>query len=256
MKRFLVSVLQFDINPDPYENFKLIERLFAIAAGRKSKFVLLPEMFATSFNYETYDEFSKHTMDVLKFLQNLGRKYNTYIIAGSLPVSNRKNNLYNNRSYIISPEGAVAGHYDKMHIFFQNQENQYFTAGSEAKAFHTFYAPIGIQICFDIRFPLPIRELTKKGIKMLFVPAQFPDPRKEHWITLLKARAIENQIYIIAANRIGEEHETSYFGHSMIIDPYGEVLLDAKGEEGVFSEYVDLDFLEAYRKDFPVLEGE
>ena len=229
--------------------------MFAVAGGRKSKFVVLPEMFASPFNYDEFEEFSKHTIEILKFLQSNAKKYGFYIIGGSLPVkNNRGEKNYFNRSYLISNEGAVIGYYDKIHVFFQNDEDQFFMPGNKIPVFQTFYGPIGIQICFDIRFPENIREMVKQGLKILFVPAQFPNPRKEHWLNLLKARAIENQIYVIGANRIGKANDDlSYFGHSMIIDPYGETLTNGYEKEGVISEYVDVDFLDAYRKSFPIL---
>ncbi len=255
MNKFLVSILQYDVSHNSYSNFLILEKLFAVAGGRKSKFVLLPEMFASSFNYTEFEEFSKHNIEVLRFLQNIAKKYGFYIIGGSLPVKNNRENSFYNRSYIITSEGAVSGHYDKAHVFFQNDEDRYFCAGNKNTTFTTAYCPIGVQICFDIRFPESTRQMVKNGINILFVPAQFPNPRKEHWLTLLKARAIENQIYVIGGNRIGKVNEDlSYFGNSVIVDPYGDILANGYEKEGVISEYVDLEFLEAYRKSFPVLK--
>jgi len=254
MKRFLVSILQYDVKKDSLQNFKTLEKLFAVAGGRKSKFVVLPEMFASSFNYDAFEEHSKNSIEIIRFLQNIASKYNFYIVAGSIPIKNNRGDGFFNRSYLISSEGAVAGYYDKTHIFFQHGENSHFCPGEKVPIFNTYYAPIGIQICFDIRFPESIRALVKKGVQILFVPAQFPSPRKEHWINLLKARAIENQIYVVGANRIGKDNEDlSFFGNSVIIDPYGDTLANGYEKEGVISEYIDLEFLEAYRKSFPVL---
>ena len=255
MKRFQVSVLQYDVLDEPMENFKVIEKLFGIAAGRKSKFVVLPEMFATSFNYDRFPEFSKHSMEILKYLQQIALKYDFYIVAGSLPIKSSKDDKFYNRSYLISNEGAVIGYYDKNHIFFQNEEMTHMSPGKSPSIFRTGLAQIGIQICFDIRFPENMRILTKQGMQILFVVAQFPNPRRDHWISLLKARAIENQVYVVAANRIGSASEDlTYFGDSMIIDPHGEILSSGYDKEGVVSAYVDLDFLDAYRKNFPVLK--
>ncbi len=254
MKRFLVSILQYDVRADSLHNFATIEKLFAVAGGRKSKFVVLPEMFASSFQYDELPEFSRHTIEILKFLQGIARKYEFYIIAGSLAVKSSREEKYFNRSYLISSEGAVIGYYDKVHVFFQNDENRYFNAGTKTPVFNTSFGSVGIQICFDIRFPEMIRNMVKQGMKIMFVPAQFPNPRKEHWLNLLKTRAIENQIYVIGANRIGKAtDELNFFGNSVIIDPYGDTLANGYEKEGVISEYVDLDFLDAYRKSFPVL---
>lgn len=255
MRRFPVSILQYSVSNNPADNFKVIEKLFGIAAGRKSKFVILPEMFATSFNHNEFPEFSKHSIEILKYLQQLALNYNFYIIAGSMPIKSAKDEKFFNRSYLVSNEGAVMGYYDKNHIFFQNNELDYFNPGKSPTVFRTGLAHIGIQICFDIRFPENMRHLTKQGMQILFVVAQFPDPRKDHWISLLKARAIENQIYVVACNRIGQANkDLTYFGESMIIDPHGEVLISGYDKEGVVTENIDLDFLDAYRKNFPVLK--
>jgi predicted amidohydrolase len=256
MRRFPVSVLQYDVKRNPVENFKTIEKLFGIAAGRKSKFVVLPEMFATSFNHDEFNEFSKHSIEILKYLQQIALNYDFYIIAGSMPIKSSKDEKFFNRSYLISNEGAVIGYYDKNHIFFQNNELDYFNPGKSPSVFRTDLAQIGIQICFDVRFPENMRHLTKQGMQVLFVVAQFPNPRKDHWITLLKARAIENQVYVVACNRIGQSNENlSFFGESMIIDPHGEVLSNGSDKECVVTEYIDLDFMDAYRKSFPVLKS-
>ena len=255
MKRFLVSTIQFDVTTDAYSNFQTVEKLFAVAGGRKSRFIVLPEMFVAALKPDQLEEFSHHSVEILRFLQAAAKKYGFYIIGGSMPVKSQRENKFYNRSYLISNEGGVMGFYDKAHLFFENEEDIDYSPGLKPPVvYQTFLAPIGVQICFDIRFPEPIRLLVKEGMKILFVPAQFPNPRKEHWLTLLKARAIENQIYIVAANRIGKTENTSFFGHSLIIDPYGEVLANGYEKEGVVSEYVDLDFLEKTRKNFPVLK--
>lgn len=255
MKRFLVSILQYDVRNNALYNYRTLEKLFAVAGGRKSKFVILPEMFMSSFDPDEIKDCAHHVMDIIKFLQQVAKKYDFYIIAGSLPFQQRQSDKFLNRSYLISHEGGVVGYYDKTHVFFQNHEDEHFVAGTKTPVFHTFYGTIGIQLCFDIRFPETIRSMVKQGMKILFVPAQFPNPRKEHWLNLLKTRAIENQIYIVAANRIGQQSEDlSFFGNSVMIDPYGETLVNGYEKEGVISEYIDLEFLEAYRKNFPVLK--
>lgn len=254
LKKFSISAIQYQFSKNPYDTFTNLEKLFQIAGERKSKFVLLPEMFATGFNYDLFEDFSKHSIELLKYLQQIAHQNNFYIIAGSLPVKANQDTKFFNRSYLISDQGAVMGSYDKNHIFFQNNEDQNFISGKEAKIFHTDLANIGIQICFDIRFPETIRQLTRSGMQILFVPAQFPNPRKDHWKTLLRARAIENQIYVIAANGLGEINpDLSYFGNSMIINPYGEIIENSYEKEGIITAEIDLDFQAAYRKSFPVL---
>jgi omega-amidase len=255
MRKTLISIMQYDVKDNPIDNFAVIESLLPEVIKQKSNFLVLPEMFATSFNYKEFYDFSKHSIEILKYLQQIALKYNLYIICGSMPIRSIKDEKFFNRSYVLSNEGAVIGYYDKNHIFFQNNEQDYFNEGKSPTTFRTDFTKIGVQICFDIRFPENIRYLTKQGMQILFVVAQFPNPRKDHWISLLKARAIENQIYVVACNRIGKvSDEISFFGESMIIDPHGDVISSGGTQQGVVSAHIDLDFLEAYRKSFPVLK--
>jgi len=151
-----------------------------------------------------------------------------------------------------SPEGELAGSYRKVHLFSPTREDEFFIAGDEVKTVRTGEATTGGLLCFDIRFPEIARRLVLEGAQILYVAAQFPHPRAEHWEILLRARAIENQVWVVAANRVGKSGELEYFGKSMIIDPWGEIVAAEDEErEAVVTERIDLDKVDRVREMIP-----
>jgi predicted amidohydrolase len=161
--------------------------------------------------------------------------------------------LYYNLGFCFE-SGNLAGTYRKTHPF--KKENSYFSKGSsiEPIALKKQNLKIGFEICYEIRFPEVARKLALSGSGLLVTTAAFPNPRSEHWKILAKARAIENQIPHIACNRTGSAPDCSYFGHSMIIDAWGEVKADAGDKECVIVCDLDLDGKEEIRKSMPVFE--
>ncbi len=256
MNRFLASACQYQIQlGNITQNLSKLEKLLAVAGGRHSKIVVLPEMFASGFLFSQMQEIAKISGDILRFLQEKALQYQFFLIGGTLPVIQQSSGKLFNRSYLISPTGGILGDYDKHRAFFGNHENDYFCNGTKVSLFATDLAKIGILICYDLRFPELARDLTQKGMEILVVPALFPDIRLDHWLTLLKARAIENQIYVIAANGLGKDSTYTYAGHSIIVSPEGRILVNGVLDETVISDYIDIKELQEYRDRFPVLKG-
>ena len=145
-----------------------------------------------------------------------------------------------------------AGAYRKVHLFSPTREDQHFHAGDEAPVVPVEQAVTGGLVCFDIRFPELARKLVVDGATILLVAAQFPHPRSSHWETLLKARAIENQAWVVAANRVGSSGGLDYFGRSMIVDPWGEIVAAEMSErEAVVTERIRLDAVSSARELIP-----
>lgn len=133
------------------------------------------------------------------------------------------------------------------------EEKDYFSAGEESRVIDTVFGKVGLATCYDIRFPELFRELTKNGAEIILVTAEFPAPRDNHWKVLLQARAIENQVFVIAVNRVGRDKRQEYFGKSMVIDPWGEILLEGGNSEEILSCEVDISLVSKIRNEFPVL---
>ena len=182
------------------------------------------------------------------------KRYSKHIIAGSM-LEEKGDGLPFNTSFVIAPTGEVSTKYQKIHLFPLMDEDKKYSPGSKLCFFSAGDIKVGIIICYDIRFPEEVMVLAEIGIEVLFVPAQWPLIRKKHWLTLLKARAIENQIYVVGANRVGQEGETVFAGNSVIIDPLGEIQELIEDKEGIITCRMDLDKLKSIRKENPFQES-
>ena len=185
--------------------------------------VVLPELWATDFAYEKIPELIKDIPELLQSLQELSAKYQVYL-AGSLP--EYANGSYYNTLYITGPEG-IAGIYRKQRLFNPMAEDSLFSPGNDPSPVQTSLGTIGGLVCYDLRFPELLRSQVVLGADILTVSAQWPAARINHWRILVQARAIENQIFVVAANRCGTSNETLFGGHSMVVGPDGTVLLEA-----------------------------
>ena len=171
-------------------------------------------------------------------------------IAGSLAIE--ENNRYYNRFYFVQPDGKVQW-YDKKHLFTYGGEQMHYTPGTERVIVNFRGMRFLLQVCYDLRFPVWSR--NRKDYDAAIYVASWPTPRVEAWKALLRARAIENQCFVIAANRVGEDPNCQYSGGSAIIDPYGRTLAACEDGQVCAAEAVmDMDELVAFRKKFPVLE--
>ncbi len=195
-------------------------------------------------------------------LAELARQKNSYMIAGSISVHAGNNKLYN-RSYCFSPEGKVLAHYDKLHLFDANvndgqgyQESKLFKAGDKIQVVDTNIGKLGLSICYDLRFPELYQHQRQRGAEILVVPAAFTENTgKAHWQTLLRARAIENQCFVVAAGQWGKhDNGRSTFGNTMVIDPWGEVLGCKQQGTGWLCIDIELSRLTEIRSNMPVFE--
>lgn len=252
MKKLIVCGIQMDVKPgDITYNLKTALTLTEKSLMLEPNIIIFPEMFATGFAYPYITKIAANYFNELtSFLTNLAYKTNAYIVGGSIPEL-FEGKLYNT-SIVISPDRKTLGYHRKIHPFALTEETKYFTGGDKISVIDTPVAKIGIAICYDIRFPEIARKLAVEGAEILVVPAQFPNPRQHHWDTLLKSRAIENQLFVVGVNRVGGRNP-DYFGHSMAVDPYGDLIGELNDKEGVLSCEIDLSRIEQVRKVMPVL---
>lgn len=181
-------------------------------------------------------------------LGQLAQQFNVYLVAGTVPILTSSANKFTNSSCVFNPDGELIGQYDKIHLFDVKVsdntksycESHYTQAGKELSVINTAFANIGLSVCFDLRFPNLFQQLVKLGAEIITVPSAFTKVTgKAHWQSLLQARAIENQVYIIAAGQEGvHENGRETWGHSMIINPWGEIEQSiATGEGFITVEY-------------------
>lgn len=245
-------IIQFDIRRgDVASNVKTVKRRIASLARHDVRLVVLPEMWSTGFANKRLKELSDTTPNVLEDLSSVAKRLRLTII-GSMP-ENVRGKVYNT-AYVIDRDGSVAGTYRKVHLFSLTGEHRHFKAGRKAVISKTSLGPIGLMICYDLRFPELCRALALDGAKMVVVMAQWPAARVAHWDVLLKARAVENQLFVFGANRCGSDPDIMYAGHSRIISPYGEVMARAGRQSATLSATIDLRAVQQTRKHIPCLK--
>jgi len=277
-----VACVQMDIlHCRKQENLEKALYMALEALEKGAEIIVFPEVFSTGFCYDKIDYVAEALPSPI--LENLAcfSEANDCTLIGSViektvkekevsgseisTNSNKSSNLNNLTPQSNNPtlyynlgfcfeSGNLAGTYRKTHPF--KNENQYFSRGNsiEPITLKKKNLKIGFEICYELRFPEVARKLSLAGSDLLVTTAAFPNPRAEHWKILAKARAIENQIPHIACNRTGSAPDCSYFGHSMIIDAWGEVKADAGNKECVIVHDLDLSKRDEIRKMIPVFE--
>ena len=247
-------VLQMDVvKGDRAANRATVERLVAgvMSGDCPPDVVVLPELWSTGYDLERAGELaSPMGEDDAAFLGALAGCYGVAFAGGSV-LSERDGRIYN-RAQVVDRDGRYVAGYDKIHLFRLMGEDRYLAPGSERCLFDFGGMRCAVAVCYDIRFCELIRRLAVDGAEVLFVSAQWPLPRSGHWQTLLQARAIENQMYVVACNRCGKTSQDVFAGSSMIIAPDGEVLAQAgDGEEVLFAD-MDVERVRSARATIPV----
>lgn len=251
-----LALLQMDIAiGEPERNFAKLESLLdeAVAHDTKPDVIVFPEMWNTGYALDRIQELADHYGERTEaLLSAFSRKHGVNIIGGSI-AEKRDNGVYNT-IFAYDRHGNRAGDYSKIHLFRLMDEEKFLQSGDRAGELQLDGIPAGMMICYDIRFPELARKLALGGAQIVFVPAEWPNPRLHHWRTLLMARAIENQMFVVSCNRVGVSGTTEFFGHSMVIDPWGEVLAEGGEAETIVRAAVDLSQVPAVRSKIPVFE--
>jgi omega-amidase len=238
----------------PQKNRVCLEAYLQDAVKEKIDTVVFPELWDVGFFPKTIDE-TAETVDTnkcLKWMIDSAKAHHINIVGGSIAVREGEN-LYN-RCYVINRQGEIVDHYDKIHLFSPGEEPSYFTPGQKDGLFALDGISCAVQICYDLRFPELARKQALAGAKILFVPAQWPHPRSKHWVTLNKARAIENQMYVVATNGCGTAGKVKSCGHSALYDPWGEELILTSESEGAHVRTVEIDLVDEVRGKIPVFQ--
>jgi predicted amidohydrolase len=248
-----ITGIQMDVFTGYVEdNLKRAARLVEQAAKFNPNFVAFPEMFATGFAFNELVMFAEKYRETFEvFFKKCAAQTSAYIVGGSVPEID-SGKLYNT-CFIYSPAGEKIARYRKVHPFPLTGEDQFFEHGKELLVLPTPYGTIAVAICYDLRFPELIRAKTLKGAEILFVPSQFPKPRDDHWEIVLRARAIENQIFVVGVNRIGGKR-LKHFGKSLVIDPAGKIVSKLGGREGVLKAEIDTAEINRIRDLMPHLK--
>jgi omega-amidase len=216
------GILQFDVKRgDIAANMNAARGGIRRLAARGADLVVLPEMWSCGFDLPNLSAHALKSPEILNILSDLAGEHHL-VVAGSLPET-ADGSIYNSM-YVIDINGVVSPPYRKMHLFRPTGEDRHFTAGEHPVICPTDIGVLGLMICYDLRFPELCRLLALRGAGIILVSAQWPSRRIHHWDALLRARAIENQMFVVASNRCGRENNLAFTGHSQIISPQGDVL--------------------------------
>ncbi|MZP28385.1 carbon-nitrogen family hydrolase [Heliobacterium undosum] len=247
-----VGLLQFNVRSgDRKANVETVTRYMAEAREQCPDVLVLPEMWTTGYDLVNLAALADDGEPFGALLAGWAKETGATIVGGSSPVG--VDGRYANTLYAYTPEGERILSYEKAHLFGLMGEDRYLSAGSAAGNFGIGEVPCGAVICYDLRFPEWIRKTVLAGCEILFIPAQWPLSRLDHWRILLQARAIENQCYVIACNRTGrDEQGVAFAGHSMVIDPWGVLAVEAGEEEGWIWAEIDRDKVERVRRKMTV----
>jgi predicted amidohydrolase len=245
-----IAVLQITSKLDPAENLKKIRELLKEASEAKATAAFLPECFYSLTDGKKVTPFlvekgNEHYQNIKKLAQD----FSINLIGGS--ASTLLEGRVVNRAYNFDSKGNELSHYDKVHLFACDlkdkkvREADTFTAGSKYQTIRLEKCKIGLGICFDLRFPDQFSQYRKEKCDLVTVASAFTVPTgKAHWHTLLRARAIENQYYVVASAQWGKHNDrVETYGHSLVVDPWGNILVDAGDGEGVFFADINFDLI-------------
>jgi predicted amidohydrolase len=214
----------------------------------KTEVIILPEMFSTGFSMKP-EQFAE-TMDgtTVAWMKKIASS-KKIILTGSVMIE--ENKKYYNRLFWVLPNGEI-GIYDKRHLFAFGNEDAHYTAGNKRLIASVKGWKINLQICYDLRFPVWARQQSPAEYDVLIYVANWPERRNHAWKTLLQARAIENQSYVIGVNRVGNDgNEIYHSGDSMVVDALGKILYHKENDEDIFTITLEKDHLEETRNKFP-----
>ncbi len=262
-----VACIQLNATENVAQNLARSSAMISEAKRKGAQLACLPEVFHYRGRSEWFPEASQTlTSPLVRDFQILAKRKKINILLGSIIEKSSIAKKFYNTSVFISQTGKILGFYRKIHLFDINlpgkvkvSESKYFLPGKRICSVILAGIKIGLTVCYDLRFPEIFRKLTKSGSQIILVPSNFTyHTGKDHWEALLRARAIENQVYIVAPDQVGENPVTHVksFGESLVVDPWGRVLAKGSvGREEVLIATLDLKFLQTLRRQFPVLKA-
>ena len=261
------AALQMVSSPDVNANLDTVNSLMKQAAEVKARLIVLPEYFPilSEDEQEKLNHREEYGSGPLQeFLADHAQRLGAWIVGGSIPLATEDPERVTNSSLLFNPEGLCVARYDKMHLFdvFVDGRNESYNesktmvAGEKVIVADTAIGKIGLSICYDLRFPELYRSMLDKGVNIITVPSAFTETTgRKHWELLVRARAVENLCYVVATNQGGQHTEKrKTWGHSMIVDPWGEILCSMETGVGMIYADLDLEQQESLRNSFPALQ--
>lgn len=262
MKNIKIALCQMNVIDNKEKNLK---KATTFINKTNSDLIILPEMFNCPYENNKFIEYAEieENSYTLQIISKIAKEKNSYILAGSIPEKDSKNKIYNT-SYLINRKGKIIAKHRKIHLFdidikdkIYFKESDTLTSGEKITVVKTDFGKIGIGICFDIRFPELAKAMTLKGAEILCYPGAFNlTTGPAHWETLFKSRALDNQLFCIgvapACNKNNSYHS---YGHSIITNPWGEIITQASYKEEIIEQEINLNEIKKIREELPVLKN-
>lgn len=253
MAKLSISLAQMNIVlGDTRKNTKQFEEYTEEAARRGSHLVVFPELWSTGYALDQAKE--------LGAVLNAGTFAHVSTVATQQKISvvgsllEKRGVEVANSATFFAPNGKLFGVYRKIHLFRLMDEHKWLQPGAGPLLMDLPWGKTGIAICYDLRFPELFRRYAVEGAKLIILPAEWPIQRVEHWRALIQARAIENQCYMVACNAVGPTGDTTFAGHSMIVDPWGKILIEGGESPMLLTADIDLDLVDEVRARIPVFQ--
>lgn len=237
---------------DVRKNTNTAEEMITEAAQRGSHLIVLPELWSTGYALDQSRELA-NPLNVGTFAQMATlATQNKISVVGS--VLEKRGLEVANSGAFFAPNGRLMGVYRKVHLFRLMAEDRWLQPGSAPLLMDLPWGTTGMAICYDLRFPELFRRYAVQGAKVIVIPAEWPIERIDHWRTLLQARAIENQCYMIATNCAGASGDKTFGGHSMIVDPWGKIVVEIGENPMLVTAEIDLDYVDVVRNRISVFD--
>jgi omega-amidase len=254
MMKLNISIGQMDVRlGEPAVNMETVKKMTVEASRRGSDIVVFPELWSTGYDLENGARYATSTADgIFAAVGQLAEDLHIAILGSCL--SDLGEGGIGNTAVYFDNHGQNLGEYSKTHLFRLMDEDQYLAAGNQKTMVETQWGMMGLAICYDLRFPELFRAYALAGTQLVFLPSEWPHPRLKHWQTLLRARAIENQMFIVACNRVGHSKNTDFFGHSVIVDPWGEAIIEGGEKEMLLTATIELDQVNEVRTKIPIFK--
>ena len=246
------------------KNLETATLMIKDSVSENADFIVLPEMFNCPYSNDKFIEYAEKESDsqTLNKISSLAKENGVYVLAGSIP-EKEGSKLYN-ASYLFDRNGEIMAKHRKMHLFdidvkgkITFKESDVLTAGNDFTIANTEFGKIGIGICYDVRFPELARIMVENGALMLIYPGAFNmTTGPAHWELLFRSRALDNQVYCIGvAPALNEDASYHSFGHSIIANPWGEIIAEADEKENLIISEIDLDEIKRIREELPLLKN-
>jgi predicted amidohydrolase len=247
-----VYCCQLDIAwEDKAKNFKKVHAQLEAERPEPGSLVVLPEMFSTGFSMNVGGICEEETPGAEEFIREVAKEFGVLVMGGIVTRGEDGKGL--NEAVVMTPEGAIVARYAKIHPFSLAGETEHYRPGTKIEMFEWNGMKVAPFICYDLRFPEIFRTAVREGAEMFVVIANWPIRRDMHWVRLLEARAIENLAYVVGVNRTGKDPKLEYPGRTMIIDPHGNIMVEAGDLEGVIAADVDAEMVRKWRREFPAI---